>query len=161
MDLSQSYNDRIMIKPASRILTSLVMLWAVAACDDNPASFDLNVNLSEFTQSRTLLPGRWVLTKRCGEMDCISYSHQASPEVVVITPNDTVRFYHEGALWLEQSYYIVGEAFANHHFGLTSGLGIQGYPTAEFGVNGSRLYLSTAYLDGPSDWYERLRDTFP
>ena len=150
-----------MIKPTITILTLLVMLLAAAACDSNPASPDLSVDLSAFTQDQTLLPGRWLLTKRCGVLDCISYDHRDSPEVVVFTPNDTVRFYYDGALRRERPYRIVEQAFENHYWGLTSGLEVGSGAAAEFGVNASSLYMSTGYLDGPSEWYERLRDRFP
>lgn len=149
-----------MIKPASLALALLVMLLACTACDSNQAAAPWSVDLSGLTQDQALLTGRWLLRKNCGTLGCTTYHNQDSPEIVVFYPNGTVRFYYDGALGRERTYRIVEQAFANHYFGLTSGLEIGGGSMAEFGVNESIFYMSTGRLDGPSKWYERLRDRF-
>ena len=150
-----------MIKPARLALALLVMLLVGTACDSHQAADPLIVDLSGLTQDQALLTGRWLLRKSCGALDCTTYSDRDSPEIVVFHPNGTVQFYYHGDRSRERIYRIEEQAFVNHYFGLTSGLVIGESSAAEFGVNESSLYMSTGYLDGPSNWYARLRDRFP
>ncbi len=133
-----------------------IILLGNTTCDSNRETSLCYQEATRLSQDRTLLVGRWLLRTSCGELGCSAYGPADSPREIVFKTDSTAVFYNNGVQSHEKSYRIIEEVFLGHQLGLTSGLKFGTGAETEFGVNERYLTLSTAYLDGPSECYERL-----